>query len=374
MKPAMRAAVRTATRTAMRTRAARVVGLAVCAWACAEDAPSLQDIREARLARAAALIDQCAEAASSQTAAQTVANLGPYSTEGRPDQYATAWLIDDRTACYDGVVTAAASAWFEALDRPLSTLVIRSQGGNGAAGVVIGELLNSWNTELVVREHCYSACASFMFTAAPRRTVPEPGLVGWHQGGLVWTRFEALQTPQVYEDPALRPLARHAAERFRQSGRTDVPDAVWNTLPDAVRGQLDAFNGWRPRIKRLYNHAGLRSRFESAHTIVRARAHEFAGPGQSAMADGADLIWAPGEDELQPWGFQDVVMWDGVPQAVQASSQEVLVLRIPADPALFPVRPQTGLPDDSAHWPAYAAAVDGAGDDTGDDTGNDAGR
>lgn len=310
------------------------------------------DRREARLEAAEALIEQCAETFDPQSAAR----LGPLVRSDGPDLYAHAWLIDADIACYDGALAPGAAAWFDALETPLTTLVIRSEGGSGQDGVIIAERLAEWGAELVVRDACYSACASYPFMGAAHRTVPRAGIVGWHQG-LAWTRYEALQSPEALREPGMGPVTRHAIRRFNQTGRNDVPDAVWRTLPETVRGTLDAQPSWRLRIERLQNHAGIAEGFSSAHTLVRARAPDFVSVAMPALQDGASLFWTPGEDELRRWGFSGLVMWDGDPQTVLAlgleASPPTVNVRMPIPPGAVPVRPDPSWQDDSADWPVY---------------------
>lgn len=309
------------------------------------------DNRTLRLLQATALIEACEQSGSADDATNT--------GEADTGQRARIWLIDDQTACYDGPVTEDASTWFQDRDTPLTTLVIRSGGGNGQAGVIIGEALARWETGIVVRDYCLSACASSIFVGAVQRTVPEPGILGWHHG-LPWTRYEALWTGPAAADENLRAISGFAIRRFNRLGRNDVPHTVWLSLPDPVREQLEAHPDWRLRIERLYNHAGVLAEFRSAYVVAWGRAPEHVAEALPALRQGVPMFWTPDEETLRHWGFSDTIMWDTTPEAVLElglqSSLRTVNVRAPVRRGDFPIYPDPAWPDDSDEWPVYGEA------------------
>lgn len=308
------------------------------------------DNRTLRLLQATALIEACEQSGSADDAT----NIG----ESETGQRARIWLIDDQTACYDGPVTEGTSTWFQGRDTPLTTLVIRSGGGNGQAGVVIGEALARWETSIVVRDYCLSACASSIFVGAVQRTVPEPGIVGWHHG-LPWTRYEALQA-SASMDANLRAISGFAIQRFNRSGRNDVPHSVWLSLPGHIHEQLEAHPDWRLRIERLYNHAGILTEFRSAYVVAWGRTPDHVAQALPALRQGAPMFWTPDEETLRHWGFSDTIMWDATPEAVLElglqSSPRTVNVRTPVRRSDFPIYPDPAWPDDSDEWPVYGEA------------------
>jgi len=316
------------------------------------------DATEHKLALAAARVEQC------ETLAQTRPPTATFSAlpgEGGPSLGARLWLISDDVACFDGGISAQASAWFDALAEPINHLVIRSVGGSGPAGVDIAESLVSWDSKVTVWDYCYSACASYIFVAGAEKLAPYPGVVGFHQGGLAWTRYGTLFTPAAYSDPQLRPIAQFALERFNETGRMDVPASVWVSLPEQIRAELTTHPNWRLRIVRLYNQLGIDPDIRSAHHAILGRLPDFAVRAIPAYRDGADLMWTPDAQELQRWGVPGVVMWraEGPEQILDLGLEAVpptLNVRADIDPSFFAGEDGSGLPDDSADWPVYGAS------------------
>jgi hypothetical protein len=293
--------------------------------------------------------------------------FAPLPGEGGSALRGRVWRIGDDIACFEGGVSAQAAHWFEAQIDPIAQLVIRSPGGSGSAGVDIAETLLEWRTDIIVWDFCYSACASYLFVAGRKKIVPEPGVIGFHQGGLAWSRYGTLFTPEAYADPAIRPLAEHAIRRFNQTGRLDIPDPVWASLPPAVRGTRASFPSWRLRIERLYNQVGVRHELLSAHHIIRGRLPMFAADALGAHREGADLMWAPDAAELARWGVANVVMWspqdpEQVLQLGLDAPEPTINVRAEIDYSYFPFDTHDAVPDDSATWPSYEALPSNSGD------------
>ena len=286
------------------------------------------------------------------------ATFSPLSGEGGAVLRGRVWRVGPDTICFDGGLSAAASAWFAEQAEPIRHLVIRSPGGSGPAGIDIAESLLAWGSTVTVWEYCHSACASYVLVAGAEKRVPFPGVVGLHQGGLARTRYGALFTPVAYSDPHLRPVAQFAIERFNATGRMDIPDPVWGSLPEQIRAELTTHPTWRLRIERLYNQLGVDPDFRSAHHVVHGRLPAFAAEAIPAYRDGADLMWTPDAQELERWGVSDVAMWraDGPEQILELGLESVpptLYVRTDIDPSYFALEHRGDPPDDSAEWPRY---------------------
>lgn len=82
----------------------------------------------------------------------------------------------------DGPITADLARAFEAeLSRGgVTTLVIRSNGGDVESGQSMGFLIHDARLTVVVDEYCSSSCANYIFTAAIRRVIPVGAYVVWH--------------------------------------------------------------------------------------------------------------------------------------------------------------------------------------------------
>lgn len=266
------------------------------------------------------------------------------------------WFADGgATLCIAGNMTLALAEWAEALDTPPERAVIHSAGGLGQAGLRLGEQLRRWRADLIVWDICISACANGPFLGAVRRIVPEPGLVVWH-GGLAQSRYAALIQASRSGTGGLGRLIRHAASRLEQTGRNDIPDAVWNELPREVTARMDNWTRWQARERALFEAAGVVPSFHGAYYRVEREAGPALTNSIRALRLERTLYWAPQRETLEAWGFTDVHMWEA------GSEADIFMLgwsrRIPIAvsahhlvPADFPAEPDPDWPDDSRDWP-----------------------
>lgn len=80
-------------------------------------------------------------------------------------------------ALYDGAVNKPA------------VLSIRSKGGLTGAGMELGSWVHARKLTVKVMEYCFSSCANYVFTAAPRKVVSNFAVIGYH-GGLNSATFD----------------------------------------------------------------------------------------------------------------------------------------------------------------------------------------
>lgn len=64
----------------------------------------------------------------------------------------------------------------------IRSLVIKSAGGEGNAGIHFGEIVRDWKLAVTVDGRCMSACANYVALAAPELHVPDGALLGYHGG------------------------------------------------------------------------------------------------------------------------------------------------------------------------------------------------
>lgn len=87
---------------------------------------------------------------------------------------------------YVGPLTAEANAkafaLFAAQETKPSVLSIRSPGGNTHVGMELGHWVHQQRLTVKVLEVCFSSCANYVFTAAPRKIVSNFAVVGYHGG------------------------------------------------------------------------------------------------------------------------------------------------------------------------------------------------
>lgn len=256
--------------------------------------------------RARTLIDRCSQVVENRAADQVRRSDGNETHIAREAQ---AWEVGAGVVCFDGIIEHSTAEWFSTLPEEAKTLVIRSGGGNGQAAVDIAERLRAWESEIIVWDYCMSACAHFLFVGAARRIVPEPGVVGWHRS-LPQTRFEALLLADSDLDDSFDPIVRHAFERYQQSGRSDIPDAVWRAVPASVRDSRVKYSDSRLRIQRLYAQAAIDPAILSAYNVIYRRHPDFIDQSEESGYYGLPSFWTPGETHLRAWGFDDLEMWE----------------------------------------------------------------
>ena len=102
-------------------------------------------------------------------------------------------FIDNGELVYVGTLSEEANRQAFALfdseqDKPV-ILSIRSKGGPTQAGMDLGRWVHANGMTVKVMEYCFSSCANYVFTAAPRKIVSNFAVVGYH-GGLSSATFQ----------------------------------------------------------------------------------------------------------------------------------------------------------------------------------------
>jgi len=101
-------------------------------------------------------------------------------------------FIDNNELNYVGSLSQEANrqafALFDSLPEKPAILSIRSKGGPTDAGMELGRWVHANGITVKVMEYCFSSCANYVFTAAPRKVVSNFAVVGYH-GGLSSTSF-----------------------------------------------------------------------------------------------------------------------------------------------------------------------------------------
>lgn len=89
--------------------------------------------------------------------------------------------LDAATVSYQGgIVEGSFQALLAQLTPETTTLRIRSNGGNAEEAMLIGNQIIDQNLSLVVDGYCLSACANYVFLAAPKKTLLTGGALGFH--------------------------------------------------------------------------------------------------------------------------------------------------------------------------------------------------
>ena len=177
------------------------------------------------------------------------------------------------TLCFTGDIDRDSAARVEALlaDRSLTAMVVTSDGGEVIAAVRLARALRARGLLLVVKSHCISSCANFLFPAARTKAVAPNGLLVFH-GGIAPGAFGGL-----FGDGEERELLALTRGFFREIGvdgsitydppyRRDPRSGVrslaeeWTASPAALRrhGMTGIVSLWWPSTEGIIREAASR--------------------------------------------------------------------------------------------------------------------
>ena len=93
-------------------------------------------------------------------------------------------VVDRSVVRFTGVLNSASVDRFfrriEPVRGQIDTLIINSLGGITVSGRRIGDWVHENGITVIVHHMCFSSCANYIFTAAPRKIIRADALVGWH--------------------------------------------------------------------------------------------------------------------------------------------------------------------------------------------------
>lgn len=178
--------------------------------------------------------------------------------------------------------------------RPDADIIIRSPGGNSLEAIHMGELILAHGSSLTVSGYCASACASFLFVAARKRTIRKSAFVAFHAGTEGWLGA-AIPEMKAYK-------ATTDAEQKVLNANVDVMTRSYRQILQAGNA-LQAASGASPLL-----HDGV--------LLLTAPKHVSVGIDErtrfiNVQVDsvGACDEWVPSPDELAQIGIE-VTMQD----------------------------------------------------------------
>lgn len=112
-------------------------------------------------------------------------------------------------------------------DKKPENLIIKSKGGNGLAGILIGNFIYEEGLNVKVNRYCLSSCANYIFPAGNKKILSIDALVifhgGFDQGNLlskIVSAFKSIKEGAVdFKDDK---AGKEAAIRFRESSITNA--------------------------------------------------------------------------------------------------------------------------------------------------------
>lgn len=154
--------------------------------------PPCRPIRAALITAALLLLAAALAACTDPipTAPPQPARAAPEDDETRARRYARVLrdeariTIDGSVVRFTGVLNPASVERFFRRIGPvqdqIDTLIINSRGGVTISGRRIGDWVHQSRITVIVQHVCFSSCANYIFTAAPRKIIRADAIVGWH--------------------------------------------------------------------------------------------------------------------------------------------------------------------------------------------------
>lgn len=109
-------------------------------------------------------------------------------------------FIENGELNYIGIISPEANrqafSLYAAQEKKPVVFHIRSKGGDTDAGIELGKWVHREGVTVKVLEYCFSSCANYVFTAAPRKIVSNFAVVGYH-GGLSSADFTPSQEQEA---------------------------------------------------------------------------------------------------------------------------------------------------------------------------------
>ncbi|WP_313171469.1 hypothetical protein [Massilia oculi] len=171
---------------------------------------------------------------------------------------ATRVFVENGELHYSGYLDDDANqrlfALYESLAIKPTVLAIESKGGIVDFGLDLGDWVYRKGLDVKVSSYCLSSCANYVFTAAPRKTVSNVAVIGFH-GGISSTKFDLGGERQAAYDAMtseqrdafwaghrkeIQPLLQRETDFFKKIGvRQDI-----TTYGQASRFDLPDMDGW----------------------------------------------------------------------------------------------------------------------------------
>ena len=145
-------------------------------------------------------------------------------------------VVDGSTVYYRGMFNRQSVDHFfqqiRAVDEPIDTLVINSNAGESDMTRRIGLWVHEHDITVIVDHVCFSSCANYIFTAAPRKIIRSGAIVGWH--GSEQSHEYIAQARGL----TIRELIGELVEQNLDQAMKDEEAAGGEVRPELVRARL----------------------------------------------------------------------------------------------------------------------------------------
>lgn len=171
-----------------------------------------------------------------------------------------------RLVAFEGCIDSqSAGLLIQALERhPMLPLLVKSEGGDAEAAIEAAGMMALLQTRLIIRDRCFSACATYWMPAAASVVVEEGSAIGFHGDIRTIVRHDPLLSTFGFEAQSYLALLLER-ETTLGKARSKVDDlhalqAIRRSkepLRVYLRGQWQACPGlalsavWNPTLRRL---------------------------------------------------------------------------------------------------------------------------
>lgn len=139
-----------------------------------------------------------------------------------------------------GSITRSSAKIFatQVASNEITTLVIKSSGGDVEAAMDMAELIAQKEMDIEVHGICASACANYLFPAARRKIITQGAVVLWHGNAAHLTYLDKIKPDRSTEQHKLAALrtAKREAEFFKRIGVDEFICWFGKLAPYKIRG------------------------------------------------------------------------------------------------------------------------------------------
>ena len=204
---------------------------------------------------------------------------------------------------------------------PIDTLVINSLGGSTISGKTIGDWVHENGIAVAVHDVCFSSCANYIFTAAPRKIIRDGAIVAWH-GSEQQRHYLAETLGLSLEEYADREIEEQIDQREAERGRA---------FSEEEREDLRN-SGWAAALRAfLLFDDGSEQRFlDRIGVQVEALVYGLMGGRYDIYLESESAGWTFGIEDMAAFGI-DEVTYEGkgeYPSAAAAERYRVLLFRL----------------------------------------------
>lgn len=124
------------------------------------------------------------------------------------------------TLYYQGYITDEANEKAKQLiTSEVTTLAIKSRGGDINLGMDLGELVRKKSLNIMIEKYCLSSCANYVFTAGKKKYLHEDSLLAWHGGATQKIDLDNISSDQHdYILSQIKPLIKRETLYFKKIG------------------------------------------------------------------------------------------------------------------------------------------------------------